>query len=75
MYIFNYTNAEAYVRGDADKMEVQELGPYVYSEKVSKVDVRFYPNNTISYRVNIQKNPTTIIMYMNHLMDFVFSDF
>lgn len=51
VYIFNYTNAEAYLNGNATQLEVEELGPYVYSEKVKKVDVKFHPNHTISYRV------------------------
>lgn len=51
VYIFNYTNAQEYLDGEADKMEVQELGPYIYKEQVKKVDVKFHPNNTISYRV------------------------
>ena len=30
VYLFNVTNAEDYMNGKADKLQFQELGPYVY---------------------------------------------
>lgn len=30
VYLFNITNAEAFMRGDEPKMRVEQVGPYVY---------------------------------------------
>lgn len=30
IHIFNYTNLEAYEKGEAKKLHVQDIGPYVY---------------------------------------------
>jgi len=50
VYIFNYTNYDDYINGYADKLILKELGPYIYSENSTKVQVNFNDNNTISYR-------------------------
>lgn len=51
VHIFNYTNAQEYINGDAEKLIVEDLGPYVYYERVEKVNVVYHTNNTISYQV------------------------
>ncbi|KAL1489474.1 hypothetical protein ABEB36_014362 [Hypothenemus hampei] len=51
IHIFNYTNVEDFERGLAQKLHVQELGPYVYFEKLEKVNIRFSPvDDTVSYQ-------------------------
>lgn len=51
VHIFNYTNTERFLSGQDDKLIVKDCGPYIYTEKVKKVDVKYNENNTISYRV------------------------
>ena len=55
LHIFNYTNADAFLRGQAPKLIVEDLGPYIYLEKVEKVNVVFNSNFTISYQVILIK--------------------
>lgn len=30
VHIFNYTNVDAFIAGKAEKLRVQDIGPYVY---------------------------------------------
>lgn len=53
VHIFNYTNTERFLDGTDDKLIVKDIGPFVYTEKTTKVEVVYNNNNTISYRVNI----------------------
>lgn len=57
VHIFNYTNVEEYQSGQDDKLKLVDLGPYTYIERSEKVDVQFYPNKTITYRVREGRNP------------------
>ncbi|XP_055687525.1 scavenger receptor class B member 1-like [Lutzomyia longipalpis] len=50
VYIFNYTNVDRFNDGTDEKLVVEEIGPYVYYEKLTKEDIVFNDNNTISYR-------------------------
>lgn len=51
VYIYNYTNTEEFLRGDAKKLKVEEIGPYMYREKLEKVNVTFHGDgDTVSYR-------------------------
>ncbi|KAF2880151.1 hypothetical protein ILUMI_26014 [Ignelater luminosus] len=50
VYIFNYTNVDEYERGEAEKLHVKEVGPFVYEEISERVNVQFYPNGTVSYQ-------------------------
>lgn len=52
IHLFNYTNADRYLKGLDTKLKVEDLGPYVYIEKFEKVNVTFNDNYTISYRVS-----------------------
>lgn len=52
VHIFNYTNVEEYQSGQDDKLKLVDLGPYTYIERSEKIDVKFYPNKTITYRVS-----------------------
>ncbi|XP_044735776.1 scavenger receptor class B member 1 isoform X2 [Chrysoperla carnea] len=53
VYLFNVTNAEAFLRGD-EKLRVEEVGPYVYEENLEHVNVTFNDNGTLS---TIPKHP------------------
>lgn len=52
VHIFNYTNLEAFNNGEDDRMKVEDLGPYTYIERVEKIDVKYHPDQTITYRVS-----------------------
>ncbi|XP_065076494.1 protein peste-like [Ochlerotatus camptorhynchus] len=49
--LFNWTNAKAYLANEATRPSFTEIGPFLYSENLEKVDARFNTKNaTISYR-------------------------
>ncbi|GLV36662.1 uncharacterized protein CBL_02503 [Carabus blaptoides fortunei] len=48
-YIFNVTNAEAFIAGTDKKMQMEEVGPIVYLEKLRHSNVTFNENGTLSY--------------------------
>ncbi|TDH65667.1 hypothetical protein CCR75_003003 [Bremia lactucae] len=51
VYLMNATNAEAYLAGDADTLEVREIGPYVYRRREIKADVQFLDGgNRVTYK-------------------------
>jgi len=50
VYIFNYTNVDEFEKGLADKLNVKEIGPFVYEEIIEKVNINFHQNGTLSYR-------------------------
>lgn len=50
VYFFNWTNPEE-VRDPTSRPRFQEVGPYVYSEQIKKVDVLFNSNNTLTYKM------------------------
>ncbi|XP_011865453.1 PREDICTED: scavenger receptor class B member 1-like [Vollenhovia emeryi] len=50
IYIFNYTNVDDFEAGVASKLRVQELGPYVYREKVSRTNVALHDNGTVTFQ-------------------------
>ncbi|CAH0746886.1 unnamed protein product, partial [Bemisia tabaci] len=49
VYIFNVTNSEEFKRGDAQELEIKEIGPYVYWEELENQNVTFHENKTLSY--------------------------
>lgn len=49
IYPFNYTNIED-VLEYGDTPIVQELGPFVYKEKVERINVEFNENGTVTYQ-------------------------
>lgn len=53
VHIFNYTNADRFLNGTDDKLTVEDIGPFTYTEKVEKVNVVYNDNDTISYRVSL----------------------
>lgn len=52
VHVFNYTNTEDFFAGKATKLQVEDLGPYVYKETANKVDITHNGDGTISYRVS-----------------------
>lgn len=50
IYIYNVTNADEFLN-NGDKPVLQELGPYVYTQRWEKTDIKFNDNGTVSYRV------------------------
>ncbi|CAH0548831.1 unnamed protein product [Brassicogethes aeneus] len=50
LYIFNYTNVDDYENRFVDKLNVEEVGPYVYEEILERVNVQFHDNDTVSYQ-------------------------
>ncbi|KAL7727453.1 hypothetical protein ACLKA6_017573 [Drosophila palustris] len=50
VYMFNYTNVDAFIAGTDAKMKIEEVGPYVYQEVLSNHNVTLNEaNNTITY--------------------------
>nr|CAD7262071.1 unnamed protein product [Timema shepardi] len=52
MFIFNYTNVDNFKDGIDDKLNVQEVGPYIYSETVEKVNIVFNDDSTLTFQEN-----------------------
>lgn len=51
VHIFNYTNYEEYAKGEAAKLRVRDVGPYVYRETVKRVNIKFDDRDgTLSYQ-------------------------
>lgn len=48
VYVFNVTNSKEFLSG-REKLRVQEVGPYIYSEILENTNVTFNPNNTVTY--------------------------
>jgi len=52
-YFFNVTNAQEFLDSSGSiKLQLQEFGPYTYSEKWEKVDTVWHPNGTLTYKQN-----------------------
>ncbi|XP_071875084.1 scavenger receptor class B member 1 [Bombus fervidus] len=50
VYVFNYTNVHEFESGNASKLKVQEVGPFVYRENFSRANVRLDENRTVTYQ-------------------------
>ncbi|CAG9577115.1 unnamed protein product [Danaus chrysippus] len=48
-YIFNVTNHERFLQGLDPKINVEEIGPIVYLEKLNHLDIKFNENSTMTY--------------------------
>lgn len=53
VYVFNYTNADEFEKGIDTRLQVEELGPYVYRQRTEKVNVVFNHNGTVSYQEKV----------------------
>ncbi|XP_032596531.1 scavenger receptor class B member 1 [Drosophila grimshawi] len=50
VYMFNYTNSDAFIAGIDTKIKIAEIGPYVYKEVLSNHNVTLHEaNNTVTY--------------------------
>lgn len=52
VYAFNVTNTFRFLNGKDKKMKMQEVGPFVFSERVRHTDVVFNENSTLTYTVH-----------------------
>lgn len=50
VYIFNYTNLEELESGNASKLRVEQVGPFVYRERLSRVNAQLHDNGTVTYQ-------------------------
>lgn len=50
LYIFNYTNVDEFESGEASKLRVQELGPYIYRETLTRMNVTLHDNGTVTFQ-------------------------
>lgn len=51
IYIFNYTNVENVEAGYDDKLNVNELGPFIYEDRMERVNVKFSDDgNTVKFQ-------------------------
>lgn len=49
--MFNASNAEAYLAGDASKLQLVESGPYVFRRREFKIDINFLDDGArVSYK-------------------------
>lgn len=48
--IFNYTNVDAFEIGKAKKLQVEETGPYIYRETLTRVNQIYHSNGTVSFK-------------------------
>ncbi|XP_065094458.1 lysosome membrane protein 2-like [Ochlerotatus camptorhynchus] len=63
IYLFNVTNAAQYLKGEAEKMSFEEVGPYVYRELLSHENITFYDNGTLYTR------PSHPLVFQEHLSE------
>lgn len=52
VHVFNYTNIDEVLSGREEKLKVQDIGPYVYEEKVERVKMSWLDGNKISAYVS-----------------------
>ncbi|KAK7794068.1 hypothetical protein R5R35_001322 [Gryllus longicercus] len=48
VWLFNVTNADAFMNGEDEKLHFEEVGPYIYRELLEHADVHFNDNNTLT---------------------------
>nr|XP_023017900.1 scavenger receptor class B member 1-like [Leptinotarsa decemlineata] len=50
LYIFNYTNVQDYKDGLAEKLHVDDVGPYTYEEKLDRENVNIIDDERITFQ-------------------------
>ncbi|RLN59112.1 hypothetical protein BBJ29_003964 [Phytophthora kernoviae] len=51
LHLFNASNAEAYLAGEASKLQLQEVGPYAFRRREFKIDITFLDDGArVSYK-------------------------
>ncbi|KAJ0177532.1 hypothetical protein K1T71_006405 [Dendrolimus kikuchii] len=54
-YVFNVTNGDRFLSGEDQKLQLQEVGPFVYQEYRTNEDIEILPNeNVMRYTPNIR---------------------
>lgn len=49
VYVFNVTNQHDFESGLTDKLQVQEVGPFIFREKLAHTNATFHENGTMTY--------------------------
>lgn len=81
MYIFNVTNSVDFLNGNASTLTMEQVGPFVYQEKLIHTDIIFNENGTMSYTAhrsavflphlsNISRDATIIVPNLAILVSF-----
>ncbi|CAG9794503.1 unnamed protein product [Diatraea saccharalis] len=68
VYVFNVTNHERFLAGLDEKINVKEIGPIVYLEKLLHSNIHFNDNSTMTYLA--KRYP----IFLPHLNDFNLND-
>lgn len=62
VFIFNYTNIEDYLLNPKNKkIKVEQVGPYVYKEYGSRVNLKF-DDQKITFNVSLKKKLKNLII-------------
>lgn len=64
VYVFNVTNHERFLSGADEKMNLQEIGPIVYLEKLIHSNIEFNENGTMTY---LAKRYPIFLPDLNHV--------
>ncbi|XP_054281067.1 scavenger receptor class B member 1-like [Macrosteles quadrilineatus] len=64
VYLFNITNAQQFLDDPEAKLHMQEVGPYIFREKLVHKDVKFNENGTMTYTAH---RTAIFLPEMNHL--------
>lgn len=51
-YVFNVTNSKEFISGKDTKLKMEEVGPFVFLEKLEHNNVKFNGNGTLTYTAN-----------------------
>lgn len=52
IHIFNYTNIDDFLSGKDEKIKLKDVGPYVYKEFGSRVNLEFTEDHKITFNVS-----------------------
>ncbi|KAG8334311.1 Belongs to the CD36, partial [Homalodisca vitripennis] len=64
VYLFNITNAEEFLQDPNIKLQMEEVGPYIFREKLRHTDVKFNENGTMTYTAH---RTAIFLPELNHL--------
>lgn len=64
VYLFNITNSREFLNGTDTKLNVQEIGPIIFREKLEHFNVTFNVNGTLSY---VARRSAIFLPELNHI--------
>lgn len=64
VYVFNITNPQEFLNGKDKKLRLQEIGPFIFREKLRHTNVEFHENGTMTYTAH---RTAIFLPEMNHL--------